>query len=95
MTSAQSLTDVKEPPRVQGLTGSEVAQRIQQGKVNTLPPRSGRSALDIVRANVFTRVNALLGVLFVLVMGQAHPRFARRRRRGPPHGPSKRERDPD
>ena len=68
MTSAQSLTDVKEPPGVQGLTGSEVAQRIQQGKVNTLPPRSGRSALDIVRANVFTRVNALLGVLFVLVM---------------------------
>ncbi|MBE6484872.1 MAG: HAD family hydrolase, partial [Actinomycetaceae bacterium] len=31
-------------------------------------PRSGRSTWQIIRDNVFTRINALLGVLFVLVM---------------------------
>ncbi|NMO01593.1 HAD-IC family P-type ATPase [Gordonia sp. TBRC 11910] len=50
-----------------GLTAAEVAQRISEGKVNTVPDRSGRSVADIVRANIFTRINALLGTLFVLV----------------------------
>ena len=51
-----------------GLTAAEVEQRIRAGQVNTQPPRSGRSTWDIVRANVFTRINFLLMVLFVLVM---------------------------
>ena len=51
-----------------GLTAEEVAQRIADGKVNTLPERSGRTVAGIVRANVFTRVNAMLFTLFVLVM---------------------------
>ena len=55
-----------------GLTSAEVAQRIAAGKVNTLPSRSGRSTADIVRANVFTRVNAILFVLFVFVMVTGH-----------------------
>nr|WP_245551510.1 HAD-IC family P-type ATPase [Gordonia rhizosphera] len=50
-----------------GLTASEVAQRIAAGQVNTLPARSGRTVGDIVRANVFTRINAMLGVLFAIV----------------------------
>ena len=57
---------VQEP--IAGLTEAEVAQRRTAGQANELPPRSGRSVGQIIRANVFTRINALLGVLFVLVM---------------------------
>ena len=52
----------------QGLTPQEVAARVAAGHVNALPPRSGRSVGDIVRANVFTRINAILGVLLVIVL---------------------------
>ena len=40
-----------------GLTAAEVEQRVRAGQVNTQPPRSGRTTWDIVRANVFTRIN--------------------------------------
>ncbi len=50
-----------------GLTAAEVAERVAAGQVNTLPDRSGRTVGEIVRANVFTRINAILGVLFALV----------------------------
>ena len=42
------------------------------GQVNSLPSRSGRTTWGIVRANVFTRVNAILFVLFVFVMITGH-----------------------
>ncbi len=51
-----------------GLSSTQVEAAIEAGHVNTLPPRSGRTTAQIVRANVFTRINALLGVLFVLVI---------------------------
>ena len=57
--------DAAAPPV--GLTSAEVAERIAAGDVNTLPSRSGRSTLGIIRANVFTRVNAILSVLLALV----------------------------
>ncbi|MGV9710917.1 HAD-IC family P-type ATPase [Gordonia sp. NPDC003424] len=50
-----------------GLTAVEVADRVADGRVNAMPSRSGRSVADIVRANVFTRINAILGVLFAIV----------------------------
>ncbi|WP_063061681.1 HAD-IC family P-type ATPase [Nocardia sienata] len=54
--------------RTSGLTAAEVAQRRRDGLANDVPARASRSVRDIVRANVFTRINAILGVLFVLVM---------------------------
>lgn len=51
-----------------GLSGAEVAARVERGEVNELPPRSGRTTWDIVKANVFTRINFLLMVLFVMVL---------------------------
>ncbi len=51
-----------------GLSDVEVAERVARGEVNTLPPRSGRTTWDIIRANVFTRINFLLMVLFVIVL---------------------------
>ena len=52
---------------LRGLTSDQVAERVREGKVNTLPERSGRTTWQIVRDNVFTRVNAMLAVLFVIV----------------------------
>ena len=46
------------------------------GKVNVSGTRSSRSTLDIVRANVFTRFNALLGGLSVLALAIGPPQDA-------------------
>src|ERR1700758_2691645 len=51
-----------------GLTDAEVAQRIAEGKTNDVPARAARKVSDIVRANVFTRINAILGVLVIIVL---------------------------
>ncbi|MFJ9519222.1 HAD-IC family P-type ATPase [Kitasatospora sp. NPDC101801] len=54
-----------------GLTAAEVAERVARGEVNDVPVRSSRSTREIVRANVFTRFNAIIGVMFgiILVVG--------------------------
>ncbi|GHI06867.1 magnesium-transporting ATPase [Streptomyces cellostaticus] len=51
-----------------GLTGAEVAERIARGQVNDVPVRSSRSLGEIVRANVFTRFNAIIGVLWLIML---------------------------
>jgi cation-transporting P-type ATPase E len=51
-----------------GLTDAEVAQRVAEGKSNAAPERTARSLADIVRANVFSRINAILGVLLMIVL---------------------------
>ncbi|WP_132993145.1 HAD-IC family P-type ATPase [Gordonia zhaorongruii] len=53
--------------RVPGLTAAEVAERVAAGETNAIPAKSGRSVADIVKANIFTRINAILGVLFAIV----------------------------
>ena len=53
---------------ISGLTDAEVAQRVADGKTNDVPTRAARSVSDIVRANVFTRINAILAVLLVIVL---------------------------
>ncbi|XIE79645.1 HAD-IC family P-type ATPase [Streptomyces sp. SBR177] len=54
--------------RPHGLTAAEVAERVARGEVNDVPVRSSRSTADIVRANVFTRFNAIIGVLWVIML---------------------------
>ena len=51
-----------------GLSDAEVAQRVAEGKTNDVPTRAARTVSEIVRANVFTRINAILGVLFLIVL---------------------------
>lgn len=51
-----------------GLSEAEVAQRVAAGKTNDVPARAARSVSEIVRANVLTRINAILGVLFLIVL---------------------------
>ncbi|PAZ13535.1 magnesium-transporting ATPase [Streptomyces sp. SA15] len=56
------------PTPVTGLTAAEVAERVARGQVNDVPVRSSRSTVDIIRANVFTRFNAIIGVLWVIML---------------------------
>lgn len=61
----------QRPPvhhRPGGLTAAEVAERVARGEVNDVPVRSSRSTTDIVRGNVFTRFNAIIGVLWVIML---------------------------
>lgn len=51
-----------------GLTAAEVAERIARGEVNDVPVRSSRSMSEIVRANVFTRFNLIIGVLWLIML---------------------------
>ncbi|MFJ8045093.1 HAD-IC family P-type ATPase [Kitasatospora sp. NPDC096147] len=59
------------PVRRGGLSSAEVAERVALGQVNDVPVRSSRSVKEIVRANVFTRFNAIIGIMFgiILVVG--------------------------
>lgn len=61
-----------EPPppahRPGGLSTAEVAERVARGEVNDVPVRSSRSVTEIVRANVFTRFNLIIGVLWVIML---------------------------
>lgn len=51
-----------------GLTDADVARRVADGKSNAVRERATRSITAIVRANVFTRINAILGVLLLIVL---------------------------
>ncbi|MFI0512527.1 HAD-IC family P-type ATPase [Streptomyces sp. WSLK1-5] len=55
-------------PAVTGLTAAEVAERVTRGQVNDVPVRSSRTLAEIVRANVFTRFNAIIGVLWLVML---------------------------
>ncbi|MFD4589258.1 HAD-IC family P-type ATPase [Streptomyces rubiginosohelvolus] len=56
------------PHRPDGLTTAEVAERVARGEVNDVPVRSSRSVTEIVRANVLTRFNLIIGVLWVIML---------------------------
>ncbi|MEG8279301.1 HAD-IC family P-type ATPase [Streptomyces sp. AHA2] len=69
---AGARTDSAQPgtitSRETGLTAAQVAERVRRGQVNDVPVRSSRSVADIVRANVFTRFNAIIGVLWLIML---------------------------
>ncbi len=68
---AVSDTALDRPHRTTGaggLTADEVAQRVREGKVNAADVRTSRTFGEILRANVFTRFNALLGTMWVLIL---------------------------
>ena len=44
-----------------GLTDSQVRERIERGEVNEAPTANARSLGDIIRKNTFTWFNALIG----------------------------------
>lgn len=76
MTSGEfvfTLEAMKNTVFLGGLTDGEVAERVSAGQVNHSDKTTSRSTWDIVRTNTFTRFNALLSVLFVVVMSFGHP----------------------
>jgi cation-transporting ATPase E len=57
-----------QPSTAVGLDQAAVQARRQAGQVNTAPPEPGRTVSQILRANVLTRFNAILGAMFVIVL---------------------------
>jgi len=51
-----------------GLTVAEVADRVARGKTNRVDTRPSRTVREIVRANVVTRFNAILGALLAVIL---------------------------
>jgi cation-transporting P-type ATPase E len=51
-----------------GLTAAEVEQRVRAGRVNVADDRTSRTLTEILRANLLTRFNAILGTAFVLIL---------------------------
>ncbi|HSK23175.1 MAG TPA: HAD-IC family P-type ATPase [Egicoccus sp.] len=51
-----------------GLTAAEVRARVEQGLANTGLERPSRSFREIVRANLLTRFNYLIGALLVVIL---------------------------
>ncbi|MBN1319309.1 MAG: HAD-IC family P-type ATPase [Thermoleophilia bacterium] len=51
-----------------GLTSAEVRERVKAGQTNITPRPGGRTTWDIIRSNVFTYFNLILGVLLVAML---------------------------
>jgi cation-transporting P-type ATPase E len=64
---AARTTGVQVDPDI-GLREHDVLERVRDGQVNGKPPTTGRTAAQILRANVLTRFNAILGSLFIVVV---------------------------
>ncbi len=56
-----------------GLTAAEVAARIADGRTNAEPEGTSRSVYHIVLANIFNPVNAIMLVLFALILVAGFP----------------------
>jgi cation-transporting ATPase E len=65
--------DPVPPTPSTGLTAAEVARRVAAGQVNRVDEQTSRPLSAIIRANVLTRFNAILGVLFVAVLAVGSP----------------------
>ncbi len=52
----------------QGLSSAEVAERVAAGQVNVVEETTSRTTAEIIRANVVTRFNILLGVLLLIIL---------------------------
>ena len=56
-----------------GLSAAEVSQRVLEGRTNDVPDAPVRPVGEIVRNNVLTPVNAIIGSMFVLIMVAGFP----------------------
>ena len=63
-----SGTSVVDEPALTGLSPDEVASRQADGRSNAFDEASSRSVWSIVRANVFTLFNAIIGACFLVLL---------------------------
>ncbi len=59
-----------------GLTAAEVADRVARGLVNNVPEAPTRTVAQIIRGNVLTPINLVVGVLAALVIAAGSPKNA-------------------
>ena len=62
-----TVTGPARPPEEPGLSSSQVAERVAAGRTNDVPVRASRTVAQIIRGNVFTRINAMIAVLFAII----------------------------
>ncbi len=55
------------------LTQDQVDERVRAGDVNVVDAAESRSVANILRANIVTRFNAIIGVLVVVILVFGHP----------------------
>jgi len=67
---------VETHPQPSGLTSAQVAERVAAGETNDTGRRTSRPVSDIIRANVLTRFNAIVGALAAVVLVTGHPQDA-------------------
>jgi len=68
VTQANTTPTTEDHEAARGLTAAEVAQRRAAGQSNDVPSPTSRSYGDIVKANVFTLFNIVLGLLLVAIL---------------------------
>jgi cation-transporting P-type ATPase E len=59
-----------------GLTEADVRERVERGQTNATAERTSRTYSEILRANIFTRFNAILGTLLVVILAVGEPQDA-------------------
>src|SRR6266480_6361925 len=71
---APSAQVAQTPPA--GLSSGQVAERVSRGLTNTGGEHTSRSVAHILRANILTRFNLLLGVLLAVILAVGQPQDA-------------------
>ena len=69
---SQTSAQIPSPREHPGLSAAEVAERVREGRTNAYRVRTSRSAVAILRANVFTIFNAILATALVVVLAVGH-----------------------
>ena len=59
-----------------GLSSAQVAERRSRGLTNAGGERTSRSVAEILRANILTRFNLILGVLLAVILVAGQPQDA-------------------
>src|ERR1700737_3121143 len=80
------MAPIPDPPRAPappmaetppvGLTRAQVAERRSRGLTNAGAERTSRSVAEILRANILTRFNVILGVLLAVILVTGQPQDA-------------------
>jgi cation-transporting ATPase E len=62
------VTTAPTPTDAGGLTAAEVQERVARGQTNDTGERTSRKLSEIIRVNVFTRFNAILGAACAVIV---------------------------
>jgi len=66
--AARNRSTAGDATVVRGLSNAEVSDRVARGQTNASPERSSRTLAEILRANLLTRFNFILGALLAVIL---------------------------